>query len=264
MLAQITLQAALIPMALGLISVFACFRSSLIQKHFIHVLFLAWLFVYIWIVRVPDFPPKQATDYLCLIVLSFVFANLIFDGKRIQAFIQSSLFIVFSMLMLWTVLSYDASWASHWPIWLEFLALSSFVFLQACDRREYKGRMKGFLMATVLGLSSVLVIVSGSLLLGLIAASLASIAAIPCFFPRFSMDQVAIDSFQLLALSILVIARFYAGLPFIAFVLIIASFAIIRLLTFDRTLHFIVPLACMLAAIALVVSEELLTQESYY
>ncbi|TDF35615.1 hypothetical protein EYS14_19590 [Alteromonadaceae bacterium M269] len=215
---------------------------------------VVWLSLYLWILQLPDFPPKQALDWVWIYVLtaSLVWmVNMAFSlSAKVSAALNIGSFSIFSSIALWPVLSFDATFSSHWVIWLEHL---SFCFVassmlwklaheehSAIDNNEAsvvtntkQAFVNLWLISGVLGVTSAM---TGSLLIGsiLIAFSATQFAIWACLLIRQSsqngLTQTGLSLSYGIVFLMLMITRAYVELSLLVSVALLISLALSALI----------------------------------
>ena len=227
----LALQAVVLPGIFSLLTQLFCRRYQQFNYLQAPLMIIGWLMAYAWIVSGPNFPPRQASDWLGLAalfaVLPIAIANL--PQKLAKTFV----FVIVSAGMFiaaWPVLSFDATIKTHALIWLEmmlYITLLTTSVLKSPYSPQLTHPLFNFALSTAtLGIITIL---SGSLLLGLLAIALAFAHAWPALIDLkntvFTSTKNTKLPFNILAYAIaiflLMMARFYAEIPFWAALLLI-------------------------------------------
>ncbi len=278
-----------------LITVGLLYTAERLSRHSIPLSILAiiaWLPLYAWMLKLPNLPPKQALDWVW-IYLMFAGAGVMckvvtFHRVNKVAAFQSVTFFITAGVMIWPAISYNASLASHWSIWLESIVfgLMGVVVLLILIKPLAKADQSGTAISIhshiylwlITGALGVIVIMTGSLLIGSLSIALSSIFVASGLYARFFYQaRLPITPEGLpvsygLVLLMLLISRVYVDVDIMTFSLLAISVVLASYLTLKqyhnpaqyRLLH-IVFVTCLAIAIAYTVySEVLSTQNNGY
>jgi hypothetical protein len=222
--------------------------------------------VYFVIVDWPNFPPRQAIDWLgYFVAIAFMVDN--FIPRRWYAAAYVCLVVGSSASLFWPLISYKASFNSHWLIWLELSISALWMCLVLCRKpviHRWDQHLVLMLASVVCGIVS---IVSGSLLLGFLCISLACLQGFPCIRSYFVGYAYYKPAFLFLAFVQLLLVRHYADASLLAVIAIAIVFAIVFalgslsiLFRLSGLKHIVITLFLLAAALALVIHEEFFVQ----
>jgi hypothetical protein len=215
------------------------------------IVFIIWLPLYVWIIQLPNVPPKQALDWIWIyIIFSSIGMKLKtykYKSLQLKSLYQAILFIGIGSLVIWPAISYNASISSHWLIWLESLTFAvtgmCILFMFTTTKLPPKkddlvimGNIHLWLFTGSLGFT---VILSGSLLIGELLLALSSIfftLGLYCKFRKNFKINATINELPVLyslALLFLLISMIYVEVDIIntvilMFSIILSSFIIIN------------------------------------
>lgn len=237
----LALQAVVLPGVFSLLAQLFCKRYQQFGYLQAPLMIIGWLLAYAWIVSGPNFPPRQASDWLGLAALFSVLPIAIaaLPNKLVKALI----FCIVSTGMLiaaWPVLSYDATLKTHALIWLEMaLYITLLVVIVVRDQHDQQHSHPLFNYALSTATLGIITILSGSLLLGLLAIALAFAHAWPALIDLKNTVFIAPKQAKLpfntlaysMAIFLLMMARTYAEIPIFAALLLIIGSALTSLYT---------------------------------
>lgn len=227
----LALQAVVLPGVFSLLAQLFCRRYQQFSYLQAPLMIIGWLMAYAWIVSGPNFPPRQASDWLGLAALFAVLPIAI--APLPQKLVKALVFSIISAGMLvaaWPVLTFDATIKTHALIWLEmtlYIALLSAIVLKNSHKSHLAQPLFNYALSTAtLGIITIL---SGSLLLGLLAIALAFAHAWPALIDLKNTVLTAPHPTKLpfnvlayaIAIFLLMMARTYAEIPIGAGLLLI-------------------------------------------
>ena len=216
--------------------IFSLFAQTLYQKivffrsRITLCFIILWLVSYTWIIQLPNFPPKQALDWLGIFTLLTIlpfFNSALFKGWGKYYLLLVGL--IFFWVSTWPVISYEASFASHKLIWAEIALL--YIWFCSVLVRGYRVNTKkhSYLnLAFSLACLAIITIMSGSLLLGLLVLAYSAILSIPSAVEIFSLNKFKLSDKQSLlhwpiAMYLALMCRVYAEVSFVALVLLLLA-----------------------------------------
>ncbi len=213
MVLNILLQSVLLPLLVSLLSVYLIRKKIELWPYLI----VLWLPFPIWIGGLPNFPPKLFIDW----VYVFILVGLIGGGLpwliSVQKALSALVFIFFVTIINWNPITYDASFNSHWLVWLELLVISSVGIFAIFNRFSWSERGISFylILSFVNGFAGVATVISGSLLIGFMMMSFGSfLFCIGVYEQLKNTDQIyrreQFATSLVVTLLLLVSARVYA------------------------------------------------------
>lgn len=228
MLPFLALQAVIIPVILSFLLFMAAKKLVFVESNITPLILLCWLFLYVWIFDVPNLPPRQALDWLGIISLLIIIPFFILPintlfGKLYLSFLSCCMFILGS----WPVITYEASFSSHWSIWLElFLFFSIFLLFFFKHLRVHfnENNFSYFNVAFFLGVLGAITIINGSLLLGLLVFTYAFLLSFPAIADLFSRSivnkqpELKASLHILLIIYLMLLCRLYGEIPLAFFI----------------------------------------------
>ncbi len=254
---------------------------------------VTWLPLYAWIMQWPGFPPKQALDWLWIYVffssLSTVLSTIkvrVFSNVKAVMMYQVTLFLTACLVIIWPAISYRASLSSHGLIWLESLFLGlvgAYIVGKVVNHKAGENQTAGMLgslyLWVVTGALGLIVMMTGSLLIGTLLIALSSAYLAVAVYAKFfggTKAQPTTNGLPMsygLILLILLLSRIYVDLDFINTVLVLISIGLSRYLSLkhhlnlaqERWTQFILVI-CLEMAIGYTVFIEMLNQSNngYY
>lgn len=272
----LALQAIILPGIFSLLAQLFCRRYQQFGHLQAPLMIIGWLIAYAWIVSGPNFPPRQASDWLGLAALFSVLPIAIATlPKKIVQGLVISIIGAGMLIAAWPVLSFDATIKTHALIWLEmtlYIGLLSLVVFKDKYAQQLSQPLFNYALSTAtLGIITIL---SGSLLLGLLAIALAFAHAWPALMDLKNTVLIAPHSSPLhfnalpyaIALFLLMMARIYAEIPASSALLLIVSSLLTLLYGRSvRTATIVNAVFCVVAlAITLVIEFGMTTQTPYY
>lgn len=203
------------------------------------IVFITWLPLYAWIIQLPNAPPKQALDWVWIyIILASVGTRLTtIKYNKSETMYQSIIFLIIGSLIIWPAVSYNASFSSHWLIWLESFIFSAvgvyILFMLTTIKLQAKkgdqiilGNIHLWLFTGSLGFT---VILAGSLLIGELLLALSSVfftLGFYCIFRKNFKINITVSGLPIfygLSLLFLLIARIYVEVDIINTTLLMLS-----------------------------------------
>ncbi len=189
---------------------------------------LIWLAAYAWIIQWPAFPPREAVDWLWLLLVASVVAGYI-THRRARWLFRTTIFLTAIVAIAWPVLHYQPSVALAGE--LVIMVVTGSVLFCRAEHISPSAPVPALalalaIQATGLAIASAL---SGSLLVGQLSAALAAVTgacAILEILGRPHKTPFRIQqrlAFLPLYLGLLTIARLYAELPPATTALLFAS-----------------------------------------
>ena len=129
----LALQAVILPAVWSLITQLLCSHYNRAQPLRIPLLIVGWLIAYSWIINGPNFPPRQANDWLGIITLAALLPFILHAiPQKISRIYLTLLAGAGVLLALWPILSYEAALNTHALIWAE---ATSYFLLLLCKQR---------------------------------------------------------------------------------------------------------------------------------
>lgn len=219
----LAVQAAIIPFILSFVLFFATRKVTFIQLNRTSFMILMWLVLYVWITNLPSFPPRQALDWLGIAIFLMVLPFFTLPLHTLfSCFYLLSISLLFILLSTWSVISYEATFLSHWLIWLELIAL--FITLILLVNRHLNIPVKQGInyvnFSFLIGVLGAVTILNGSLLLGLLVLAYAFLLSAPAiktiFFSSALLEHDMNESLHIVVTFYLILlCRVYAEIPFI-------------------------------------------------
>ncbi len=260
---------------------------------------IAWLPLYVWITQLPSFPPKQALDWLWIYVffasLSAILRTVLsairiplFSKLNILAAYQITIFLIACLVIVWPAISYSASLSSHWFIWLEnlfFGLIGAYGIGKLANEKVSKnqragaGMLENIYLWVVTGALGLIVIMTGSLLIGTLSIALSSTYLAVVLYAKFLGSvkaQIATNGLPMsygLILLVLLLSRIYVEVDFINALLLLISIGLSSYLSLKHHLSLnqerwgqLILLICLGAAVGYTFFIEVLSQSNngYY
>lgn len=267
MIFSLLLVSLFIPIFVTVIILYVSDRLLHLKPSLSSILFIAWLPLYIWIMQYPNILPKQALDWVWVyILISSIYVNHKTDDDariNVTAIYQSIIFILIGYLVLKPIISYNASIASHWYIWLENLMLgllSVYIFIKlSIDKyTQEKSQLLHvnihlWLISGSIGLT---VFLTGSLLIGELLFTLSSIFLLLSFYCKFqsnvpmNVNKNTLPALYGLILLLLLISRAYVEINLINMVLLITGITLSSIIV-RKNIHHALMLCIFLSCLSI-------------
>ncbi|MDO3387256.1 hypothetical protein QWI17_15545 [Gilvimarinus sp. SDUM040013] len=230
------------------------------------VVMVAWLAISAWIMSGPNLPPRNALDVLWCTTLLLLASPTFPNGYR-----PTAITLTISAGLLWAAwpaLTYKANWASHGMLWLITATGIATLFWQQCQARQhFKASAVG--IGAVAGAISLTTIMSGSLKLGLVAASMSFLMFLPALSQLWRQSQLFTHSTQRLSALItglLLFCTLYADVNVVSFTLALSALLIVQHKQPSRMIDGIIITLSFLTVICAALSEYVFSQSApiYY
>lgn len=226
MVEQIIMQGVVAPAALS--SAYLLYVSYKKNKNNINISFysLLWLLVYAWIVDIPAVPPVKAVDWLLPLVAVSIAAHLVVNKYRQQ--IAVAIFFSITILMVLPLLKQVGPVVFTTAVDIVvLLCVLLVVYILAINHKIKNSNVDLLSYSLLLVFSSVVVVVKGSLLIGLLLMAqcvLVSILWLYSYRQKIHINYEQLSIFCYLTLSLIFIARVYVEVDMWLYIAILSVF----------------------------------------
>ena len=238
-----------------------------------------WLVSVLWISGVPDFPPKQATDWFFLFLIGLLSASYFPITKLFKRLIQAS----FALLILGLISLPLFKYSFNLPFLTEFVMFGLLIGLlnfldykplSANSAQPHLEIERLFFLSFAIGFGGVATVITGSLLIGFLMISLGAfvfvVAMSRCFKLTRPSDVSCFEhdyiNFALMSVMLIFIARQFADLYLLSTLMLLAVL-FVSLPPFKRVQKIAIVAVLLLGALGNVVYYDLIAEsatDAYY
>lgn len=231
MIEQVITQGAIVPAAIS--STYLLYATYKEQQENISITLytLLWLLAYVWIVGMPSVPPIQAVDWLLLLVVFSASGQAVVS--KYKQLITLLVFSAITILMILPLLNQGGAVAFTTLIDCSILSASiitAYIVAILCKVKNKSVDVLGY--SALLMFSSVVVVIKGSLLIGLLLMAqcvMVSLLWIYAYRQGVAINQTQLEVFSYLTLSLIFISRVYVDVDIWLYVFSLSVFGVIYL-----------------------------------